>query len=359
MCIYYKGKSGLNYTSQEHIFPAAIGGKKMLPKGYVSDEFNHSISKLERELIQKSLLKIQREIQGPGHRGSLSDKKAKKSEIHVIKPRDPEIPFSLGYIKLARSYEIPHINLNVTTGAINLSCDKTDLKDMSEIKSVLNNFKTKCADGEKLRIKLIMDNDLPQDIILFGIQEGIEDHYNAFYAQHDSSIFKYDFDIIQKIVAGVDIEGQVPESRKYQPVSHRTVNFNIDHFRVYGKMAFNYLSLLKGDEFVLRDNFDEVRTWIASGSDLQFACMDNNPNPLARMISLPDDSHMILLFKKDNHLGAKVYTYGGFGIEILLCRNFNEKFSDPEIGFICDWRNRKEYTVSEYFNQLNRQNNIL
>lgn len=68
---------------------------------------------------------------------------------------------------------------------------------------------------------------------------------------------------------------------------------------------------------------------------------------------------MILLFKKDNHLGAKVYTYGGFGIEILLCRNFNEKFSDPEIGFVCDWRNRKEYTVSEYINQLNRQKNII
>lgn len=37
MCIYYGDILGLTYEKREHIFPAGMGGKIMLPKGYVSD----------------------------------------------------------------------------------------------------------------------------------------------------------------------------------------------------------------------------------------------------------------------------------------------------------------------------------
>jgi len=54
MCIYYKDRKNLHYAKQEHIVSAAIGGIKKLPKGYVSDEFNSGISKLEQDSLSFS-----------------------------------------------------------------------------------------------------------------------------------------------------------------------------------------------------------------------------------------------------------------------------------------------------------------
>lgn len=51
MCIYYKDRKNLHYAKQEHIVSAAIGGIKKLPKGYVSNEFNSGISKLEQDSL--------------------------------------------------------------------------------------------------------------------------------------------------------------------------------------------------------------------------------------------------------------------------------------------------------------------
>ena len=44
MCIYYGDMPGLTYNKREHIFPAGLGGKAMLPKGYVSDQANELFS---------------------------------------------------------------------------------------------------------------------------------------------------------------------------------------------------------------------------------------------------------------------------------------------------------------------------
>ena len=46
MCIFYGSNEKLTYNSQEHIFPATIGGIVKLPKGYVSDQANKYFSKL-------------------------------------------------------------------------------------------------------------------------------------------------------------------------------------------------------------------------------------------------------------------------------------------------------------------------
>src|SRR5580658_987513 len=104
MCIYYKYRDGLHYGSGEHIIPAAIGGKKKLPSGYVSNEFNNDISKLEQEFIRESFVAMAREVQGPGKRGKLGDKFATKSKVHVVRNVDDDRLFALGYIKMGRTF---------------------------------------------------------------------------------------------------------------------------------------------------------------------------------------------------------------------------------------------------------------
>lgn len=39
-CIYYGNQEGLTYNKREHVFPASLGCKTMLPKGWVSDQAN-------------------------------------------------------------------------------------------------------------------------------------------------------------------------------------------------------------------------------------------------------------------------------------------------------------------------------
>jgi hypothetical protein len=71
-CIYLKGTEPvLSFNSQEHIFPAGIGGIQMLPKGYVSDQFNNSFSKIELDFMRNSLIALPRQFYGPGKRGSI------------------------------------------------------------------------------------------------------------------------------------------------------------------------------------------------------------------------------------------------------------------------------------------------
>ena len=68
MCIYYGDMPELTYNKREHIFPAGLGGKTMLPKGYVSDQANELFSPLEAKLMHDSLLSTSRSLFDPGKR---------------------------------------------------------------------------------------------------------------------------------------------------------------------------------------------------------------------------------------------------------------------------------------------------
>lgn len=72
MCIYYPGRPSLTYQSGEHIIQATIGGIQKLPKGYVSDQFNQALSKLELDVFREGLPGFARVLDGPGKRGKLA-----------------------------------------------------------------------------------------------------------------------------------------------------------------------------------------------------------------------------------------------------------------------------------------------
>ena len=119
MCIYLKGIGGLLYKSEEHVFPQALGGKVALPLGYVSDRFNNDISKLEQEFIRDSFIGTIRQFYGPGKKGSLSNSKATKSKIYVIKRVEGNSEVSLAYIQQKLTVEIPQARINLKSGACN------------------------------------------------------------------------------------------------------------------------------------------------------------------------------------------------------------------------------------------------
>ena len=51
MCIYLGNCEDLTYQKQEHVFPAGLGGKRMLDHGVVSDQANNLFSPMELKLM--------------------------------------------------------------------------------------------------------------------------------------------------------------------------------------------------------------------------------------------------------------------------------------------------------------------
>src|ERR1039458_9485828 len=115
MCIYYKDRADLDHNTREHVIPKGLGGKLRLPKGYVSKEFNTDISKLEKEFMRESPIYIPRQFDGPGSEGKMGLAHAKKSKVLLFKNEESDI-FSLGYMQRGKSFEIPFLQLNTSTG---------------------------------------------------------------------------------------------------------------------------------------------------------------------------------------------------------------------------------------------------
>ncbi|CAG5017821.1 hypothetical protein DYBT9275_05853 [Dyadobacter sp. CECT 9275] len=174
MCIYYINREDLTYESAEHILMAGIGGMKTLPKEYVSTQFNNDISKIEQEFLRESLISLPRQFLGPGKRGSLNPKYQSRSKVHLLRD-STDSEFSLGYMQKGTPYLIPQFKLNLNNGEIKIIINNNK-PDKSN--AILDNFHRNLQNPETLQIKRIIDNRLPENIIFFGIQDGIEEHFD-------------------------------------------------------------------------------------------------------------------------------------------------------------------------------------
>src|SRR5437016_4825540 len=104
MCIYYTDRNDLTYSGQEHVIMAGLGGSARHPNGYVIDQFNNDISKLEQDFLRESIISVPRQIVGPSSRGRLTSKYETKSKVHVLRNYAVENDISLGYIKRGKPY---------------------------------------------------------------------------------------------------------------------------------------------------------------------------------------------------------------------------------------------------------------
>jgi hypothetical protein len=353
MCIYYLNRPELNYKKQEHIIPAGIGGVLKLPIGYVSDEFNNDISKLEMEFLREGILSMPRQILGPGKRGSLSENKATKSKVHLISGVHSKEQYALGFTSTGKVYEIPHLIWNTNTGESIFSFNKSD-KDAEE---VINEFKMKCKDADRLKLKNIITDKLPNDIVILGIQDGIEENFDCFFARNGANDYVINTERIKKIGLGMMFNDS-PKAEKYLPKAHLKANFRADYFRIYGKIAFNFLAFAKGEEFVKHEQFDALRNWIATGGEYDFVRIDNrSENPLLKLgIDLPKDAHFIYFTGSEQTLISQIFLYGGYSVILLLSNKLTERVGTD--AFICDWRNRREYRLAEYVHKIQIEHNL-
>lgn len=83
-CIYYGNQEGLTYNKREHVFPASLGCKTMLPKGWVSDQANELFSPMEEILTRRSSISTERALFGPGKGALLRHKKRLKAMCVLV-----------------------------------------------------------------------------------------------------------------------------------------------------------------------------------------------------------------------------------------------------------------------------------
>lgn len=344
VCIYRKiGEPKLHFSRPEHVFPAGIGGRRTLPIGYVSDEANSELSKIELAFMRRSEIYPLRLFLGPGKRGSRSPKKATQSEVHIIKQVEFGGKPNLGFVSL----DVPHIINQARISPsddYHIEMDPTTHKDQQKgMDAFLEQVKS--WDG---KAKLIIDPDM-KDSVLLGC------HKAKWYIAAST------------ILLGDKAHCFADLVKRGTPSNNRRVSSSSSHFvtqirlqvktnefyRVCAKIAFNFLSLEQGTAFVLQECFDPIRNWILRGGENQFAGSTGvNIDGLAPIAdgTFPEYSHKVFLFSVGSELTSVVSFYGGYyATAVRLAKGIDSSIFS---GLICDWRNAKEMTLMEYLANL-------
>ena len=364
-CIYLKNRNSddLTFVKHEHIIPAALGGIKTLPIGYVSDEINEFFSKeLELSFTRRSTISLFRSFDGPGHRGNLSDKKAVKSPISIIKSDSDTNILELGYIQKGKPYSLAQVIIDKkNTSKYNFS-----LPLNANIDTLLT-FKRFTG-----KYTLLKSTEIESGKVLLGYDIYKEKGKGKDKIKWYLGINKSDFiptDLLDDFTKNLDkiiqsyLDNSVEMNKKnFQPKFNLELSFNMDDFfRVYAKTAFNFLAYTFGQEIALLDCFDPIRKWIISGGKNKFVSFSENQEISFTDVKtlrpyLNNKSHCILIDIYNNTLYALVSFYGEAPKKIILSDNIsnyeNYFLSRFMSMLICNWEEREEYTLLEKLNSV-------
>lgn len=340
-CIYLKGtEPELTFKSQEHIFPAGIGGIQKLPQEYVSHNANNAFSALELGFMRNSVIMLPRQFYGPGKRGNLSPKNATKSNVSLMVGVSDPTSIAFGYLSLGKPYRIAQVKINVSVGECHLMFDQSS----GDASTQITNFTSQLGKYDN-KYSLYEDERFAEDEFVLGL------HDNKWYlGLSNPSLITEIQGCIKRLLEQTPFDNQTPQYGKSQTRVNQTIRMDEAYFRVCAKIVFNYLAFVKGQDFVLREEFNPIRNWIVNGGEELFATLlekkTNNKSIFDPML-FPEKAHKLMILQEGSHLMAYISFYGyGFETTVHLSDNFQEPFEVE--GFICNWEDRKEYSLKEF-----------
>ena len=348
-CIYYKTEIGMTFKGDEHILPAALGGIRKLEK-QVSDKANNYFSKLEMKFLRESGVSIFRSFEGPGSRGSLSkaESKTMKSNLHLMK-KDAGASPELIYLSLGIPMLVPQISLDLKKKLAKFSIDKRLLKENNDGNVLI----------EKLGQKWKRSNFKYKHIVFYELEENqviLADYENNIYIATDVLINEEALELSIKFFKNLfNKEYNIIDSssNEFQPEIRMKNSFTSDDYRVVAKILFNCLAEFMGNEYVLEDRFDPIREWILNGSGHIAHYIIDNVDQLTFIKNdiFPEKAHVAILQYVNSRLIGFVSFYGGaLVVGITILENVISDFDFP-IGYICDWKNRKDYSLIEWLDK--------
>lgn len=338
-CIYLKDtEPNLAFDSEEHIFPAGLGGILKLPNEYVSEEANNRFSSMELKTMRDSILALPREFEGPGKRGNLNPKRATASNISVVQNTHAPSEYDLGYIRLGNPYYISQVKVNIENNNCRFTANSSESNNLEEIKNFSNHLKNYTGNAS-----LIYDKHFDENEFILGFDK-LKNRW--FLALSNKNIIKDVDTWIAEINSKESLETESVLSDQIKAKVHQNFSLTENDFRVFAKISFNYLALLFGQEFVLQSHFDPIRDWILNGGTNNFVRLlkVEDCDGAFEAFNLPESAHAIMLFEKKGHLRALINFYGNFiGVIVNLGNVVPQGFTIE--GLACDWKNRNEYRL--------------
>lgn len=354
LCVYYKENNGLRFEKQEHIFPAFIGGIKMLDQGVVSDEANELFSGIEKHVSMESLVNINRMFYGPGKRGSKNPKKSGTPKIGVM--CSPEGRTSLGYIVMGKPKQIPQCFLETDTDGnkLEMAIDAEE-KDYAEQRAAQFIEELKIYDVKKAIC--IPDSRIEKNRKILGNHK--EKWFLAYNSTLDEYMVKKEVDVfIKRLKDKKFIQESSGECKVVRENPKFEFQYKMDmgkFLRFCAKIAFNVSTYINGREFILNESFDEIRKAILSGENINKYARLLPENPLKLLNDLHYEKkygehlHSVVCLKTKDGYSAIVSLYGFITcVMVKLTDDVNVHPLKAQDGFFCDWENRKEYDMREF-----------
>ena len=344
MCIYYGDSPELTYVNREHVFPAGLGGIHKLEKGVVSDQANALFSKMEMKLMRQSLVSFYRILFGPGDRGSLVPNKASKSLVTVGHDEDGNT--ILSYFSDGKPQGIPQVLFSGKKYRISLPTTHADLSENKKLfLSALQKYDNKF-------VYLNSSFFLPVGEIIVGYFEG-KYYVGTSDGRPEVSKVKKAINSLLQVSSSNDEEEKVTVNEHMVEQEHIMLE-DQEIARMYAKTAMNVIALIMGAEYAANPQFDDIRNWIITGESKDnysylpvISIKKDHSNRLEEL--MPPDSHWCLFMRVESNLEAIVCFYNKISRRFTLGEMPDTKCTFP-FGFICDWRNEREYTYDEFLN---------
>lgn len=334
MCIYYGDILGLTYKKREHIFPAGLGGKMMLPKGYVSDQANELFSPLEAALMHNSLLSTTRALLGPGKRGSFNSKKTSKSKVSVLENSDGKI--ALGYISGKNGYYINSLTKSNGLFVFTVATEQHNSPQLAweEFKNEISSFNDKFG--------CIFSSHLKQNEWIFGIYNG--KYYVALGSECNIELVKKEL----LFIATTSKSGPLNQKSDHPEFDIHLMESDLIG-RVYAKVAVNVLAALKGEDYIDHNRFRTIKDWVLGKEDVEDYSQLPRVTP-ANMLKFPELCHWCIYLIRDGKLCVTVCFYNAFSRYFEVADSIAQLDCgfDGMGGMICDWKNKKEYTLNQW-----------
>ena len=345
-CIYtLNDDTKATFKSREHIIPRSIGGIRTLDREWVCDDFNNYISKAEREFArQYPLIILPRMI------SALSGRKEHTGKVGIgffSISVDPD-QLQLGYIAEGTPHVIPQIFVSIT--GLNRDC-LDEFSCVVEQKGEEQHIISNLLEYHGKRILIETDNESFKDSLVLGyINRQV---YVGIYSGEKMRAEEY-ADKLINLMSNVKlkIEHHKHTEGEYKTIYQGKTRFCIEEVnRIYAKIAFNILAYIKGQSFVLKAEFDTIRQAIVTGVGiLEYVSspLVEGTKPVNQILQLNNEEHLVLLYREGKILCGAINLFGDTNgtVIIKLSTNWTELFNTT--GYICDWKNRMEYTLEEY-----------
>lgn len=351
-CIYLSDKKrGLTYKKREHVISAGIGGKRTLPKGYVSDQANELFSKYELKCLRYSPLVIERARYGPGKRGSLNINNVDVPDVLSLQPlvgnHNQSFVCPLGFLFRNKAYILPQIIVVFDNDLKKF--DTVQLRSTYQTPGNINEMEFQ----SRLQLFLMSSNRAYRNIAIpyntNRLFVCIGCYKNTWYI--GSTISAFDINSwASQILEKKHLRSFPPDyfgDISVRPMFRYRRAFDLENFEpvfIHAKNCFNTLALFMGSEFVRQKIFDCFRRCIVTNSDWETVIMPSEiiPDNIALWVeaNIHSHEHMVVIYTENESVMAFSVLYGkAWGLFKLGAGYQGESFLHTAI---CDFENAKE-----------------